>query len=234
MQKFFTIIKSYSSRINRKNFQYIFNRIPLWIWSISRYQSESIEIYVNTDSQEILDYLEETKIAIGIKRCRKHIEWEKNSANQGSPVEDMLQDFCINYTEKAEEPIVLFHVTSPFVELATVMDAISFLEKGYDSVQSVKEIQNFSFKLNDDEISPINYNSEIIQRTQDLSPIYLSNGAFFIARSGDIIRTGKRSPGNSFCYKLNEMESFEIDNIDQLHMARIIAKYISDNQNYNL
>ena len=64
----------------------------------------------------------------------------------------------------------------------------------------------------------------VVQRTQDLEPVFMSLGAFFISRAKDVIKTGRRLPGNCYNYQLNALESIEIDDLDQLNLTRIIAR----------
>ena len=73
--KLFTIIKKDSSRVKRKNFQLIKNNTPLWEWTIQRLQKDN-EIFINTDSEDILKKIKPYKNLIGIKRSQKHVDWE--------------------------------------------------------------------------------------------------------------------------------------------------------------
>ena len=222
--KLFTIIKSNSERIPNKNFQLISKSLPLWKWTINKLRSKENKIFINTDSEDVLNEIENDDDIVGIKRSEKHIMWEKNSKNQGSPVESMYKEFCEKYTSNQNEKVCLFHVTSPFINFETIKNASAYLDKGFDSVQSVKKIQDFVFFNDNGNLKPINFNPDLVQRTQDLVPIYISLGAFFLGRSGEIIKTGRRLPGRCFNYKLNSIESIEIDEYDQLELSRIVAK----------
>jgi len=53
--KLFTIVKENSSRVKNKNFQNISSDIPLWQWTVSRLINENYELYINTDSDKVLD-----------------------------------------------------------------------------------------------------------------------------------------------------------------------------------
>ncbi len=221
---FFTIIKENSQRIKNKNFQIIY-KLPLWEWTINRLSKNNEKIYINTDSEEILKKTISMPNVVVIKRSEKHISWENNSKKLGSPVESMYKEFCEEYIKNKNDKVCLFHVTSPFINIETIFKASLFLDNGYDSVQSVKKIQDFIFfKDNKENIKPINYDMNVVQRTQDLEPVFMSLGAFFISRAKDVIKTGRRLPGNCYNYQLNALESIEIDDLDQLNLTRIIAR----------
>ena len=227
--KFFTIVKEKSERIKEKNFQEITDNIPLWKWTIDNLISENNKIYINTDSKLLLDQIKKKTNIVGIERSQDHIDWENKSYKSGSPVESMLKDFCENFIENKNEKVCLFHVTSPFITLETIQKASSYLDQGFDSVQSVKKIKDFLFFLEGYNAKPINYDPNLVQRTQDLEPVYMSIGAFFISRAKDIIKTGRRLPGRCFNFELNSLEAIEIDDYDQLSLARLIAKNIIKN-----
>ena len=222
--KFFTIVKAKSERIKNKNFQIIHDKTPLWLWTINRILKDSNDkVYVNTDSNEVIEYAKNSRNIIPIIRSQKHRDWEIESKTKGSPVESMFKDFCDEFTSD-EEKVCLFHVTSPFLNKKSILEASNLLDNDYDSVQSVKIIKDFIFKQEDGQIIPLNYDTNIVQRTQDLKPVFMSLGAFFLAKSSQVKKTGKRSPGKNFPYGLNEIESIEIDTQDQLEFARLIAK----------
>ena len=221
--KLFTIVKENSSRVKNKNFQNISSDIPLWQWTVSRLINENYELYINTDSDKVLDKISLMDNVYGISRSEKHIEWEKNSDKIGSPVEDMLIEFCENSSISSSEVICLFHVTSPFIDLLTIEKASKYLSEGYDSVQSVKRIQDFVFMGENEKIIPINYDSSCVQRTQDIPPVFMSLGAFFISTKAKILEERKRLPGRIFNYELDSVKSIEIDYPDDLQLARYVA-----------
>ena len=70
-------------------------------------------------------------------------------------------------------------MTSPFLRQKTLMDAIQFMSKGYDSVTSCNKIRKIAF-LKDKKFKPINFKFKNQHaRTQNLNPIYVLNSAFF-------------------------------------------------------
>ena len=99
-----------------------------------------------------------------------------------SPTPLMIKNFLNNYTEKKNEIIITSHVTSPFVKISTINDALKKM-KTYDSVSSVQKIQNFFYlELSKSKYNPINFNDKVIQKTQTLKKIIHLNGAFFIIK----------------------------------------------------
>ena len=176
--KIFTIIKEDSKRIPNKNFVDV-NGHPLWWHLLS--ELEGLDITVNTDSQKFIKQLEESnlKSISVIKRHQKHVDWENDKSIDSSPVEDMLFDFC--ETLDRSEIVVLTHITSPFLKKQTIFDAVDMLQNDQNSksIHSVHKIQDFVWVKKENEIMPINFKTDRVQQTQDLSQ-YLFQKVLFL------------------------------------------------------
>ncbi len=220
--KIFTIIKEESERIPDKNFVDLAGS-PLWWHLLS--ELEGLDVTVNTDSQKFINQLHNSNLKSIklIKRLRKHIDWENNANIDSSPVEDMLFDFCT--TVDRSEIVVLTHVTSPFLKKQTILDAIEILQKDHKSksIHSVHQVQDFVWLQKASEAVPVNFFTDRVQRTQDLSPILVSKGGFFIARAGDILDQRSRLPEPLLFFPLDHMQALEIDNFEDLEFARILG-----------
>ncbi len=219
--KVFTIIKEESKRIPDKNFIEV-NGHPLWWYLLS--ELDGLDITVNTDSQKFINQLKNSKLKSIkiIKRDQKHIDWENNGSIDSSPVEDMLFDFCKKLDKS--EIVVLTHITSPFLKKETIFDAVNMLHenKNAKSIHSVLKVQDFVWVKKDSEVRPINFSADRVQRTQDLQPILISKGAFFIAKAGDILDQRKRLPDPLIFFPLNHTQGVEIDNFDDLEFAKVL------------
>ncbi|OUU24931.1 MAG: hypothetical protein CBB97_10630 [Candidatus Endolissoclinum sp. TMED37] len=219
--KIFTIIKEESKRIPNKNFIDV-RGYPLWWHLLS--ELDGLDITVNTDSPKFLKQLVNSglKSIQVIERDQKYIDWENDESLDSSPVEDMLFDFC--ETIDRSEIVVLTHVTSPFLKKETIFDAINVLnnDQSANSIHSVSQVQDFTWLIKDNKANPINFFTDRVQRTQDLSLILISKGAFFIAKAGDILDQRKRLPEPLIFYPLNHTQSIEIDNFEDLEFARLL------------
>jgi CMP-N-acetylneuraminic acid synthetase len=118
----------------------------------------------------------------------------------------------------------LTHVTSPFLKKKTIFDAIGMLHNNSKSksIHSVELIQNFVWIKKDCEASPVNFFTDRVQRTQDLAPILVSRGAFFIAKAGDILDQRQRLPDPVIYYPLGHIEGVDIDNFDDSEFAKLL------------
>jgi len=175
--KVFIIIKEKSERIPNKNFQLIGN-LPLWKHLI--YELKEWDVYIDTDSPKIIEECKDLNWVTAYPRKQKFIDFENLDKSKLSPALMMIDNFMDTYVHDNNEIIITTHVTSPFLKSTTLKNAIKKLNEGYDSILSVTKHHEFSWLEQIGDMTPINFNPNIIQKTQDLSPVIMSKGAFFI------------------------------------------------------
>jgi CMP-N-acetylneuraminic acid synthetase len=209
--------------VPRKNFITIDNS-PLWEILIDKLRGE--EVYLNTDSSEILEGCKNKSWVTLIKRNLKHIEMENKS--HISPATDMIFEFLNKFVSDETEIIVTPHCTSPFIKKETILKAIGNMQLGgYDSVEAVTSHQHFAY-LNGE---PVNFDPTVIQKTQNLEPIELSNGAFFAFTKKCFIENQKNRRGKiSLRYSISFPESLEIDSYEDVDILNLL-KERSNNRN---
>tara|TARA_B100000989_G_scaffold298656_1_gene288969 strand:- start:2540 stop:3199 length:660 start_codon:yes stop_codon:yes gene_type:complete len=217
---FFIIIKHNSERIKKKNFKKV-GKNQLWQHLILKLKGK--KVFIDTDSKVILNKCKKDfPWVTAYARDKKFIKLEK-SKNE-SPTLGMIKNFLIKYSKKDNDIIVTTHVTSPFLKLKTIKDAVKKL-KDYDSVAAVTKDYNFAWIENKrKKLIPINFNSKIITKTQNLSPIIQSNGAFFIFKKKTFMKYNNRIGKKPFYYEINYPEALEIDTYEDLYLARKICK----------
>jgi len=124
--------------------------------------------------------------------------------------------------------ILWTHVTSPFVMAEDYDNAVKTyfqkLNEGYDSLMSVKTIQNFLWSKEKNDL--INRMSDIKwPRTQDLMPLYEIDSAFFIASKNNYLNNKDRIGVKPFLMEQSGYKSFDVDWEDDFEMAELIYKH---------
>ena len=215
--KFFVIIKKKSQRIKNKNFVKLGNK-ELWKHLILELRGQ--KVFLDTDSNKVISECKKNfPWVVAYPRKKKFIKFEEK--RNISPVLLMINNFLDNFVKDENEIIVCTHVTSPFLKIKTIKKAIKKLGK-HDSVTSVTKHQEFSWILKYKKFFPINFNPKIVNKTQNLNPIYMSNGSFFIFKKKTFKRYNNRIGKKPFYYELKLPESIEIDNKEDLNLARMI------------
>jgi CMP-N-acetylneuraminic acid synthetase len=217
---FFIIIKKKSQRIKNKNFIKLGSK-ELWKHLVLELKGQ--KVFIDTDSDKIIKECSRYfPWVIAYPRKKKHIEFEEKETI--SPALLMIDNFLKKHVKSNKEIIVTTHVTSPFIKLRTIKKAAKKLKK-YDSVAAVTKYYNFAWlKKKNNKLVPINFNPKEVNKTQNLEPVIMSNGAFFIFRKKTFIKYKNRIGKNPFYYELNFPESIEIDDKEDLDLARNICR----------
>jgi len=65
------------------------------------------------------------------------------------------------------------------------------------------------------------YLDDVVSKTQDLEPVIMGNGAFFIFTKKEFIKNKNRTSENNYFYPINFPESVEIDTLDDFKLAEM-------------
>ena len=120
---------------------------------------------------------------------------------------------------------VLTHVTQPFTKSASIKNALEKVVSGeYDSAFSAVVLQDYMWMNG----RPFNYAMKNIVRTQDLEPIYMETGAFFIFRKEVYTKLGQRIGDKPYIYEIDQFEAVDIDTAEDFQFAESVAVYLSN------
>lgn len=122
---------------------------------------------------------------------------------------------------------VLTHVTQPFTKASSIANALQKVISGeYDSAFSAVMLQDYMWK----DGKPFNYDMKNIVRTQDLDPIYMETGAFFIFRKEVFTELGQRIGIKPYIYEIDQFEAVDIDTAEDFEFAKAVAMYKTANK----
>ena len=120
---------------------------------------------------------------------------------------------------------VLTHTTQPFTKSESIRNALAKVVSGeYDSAFSAIKFQDY-FWVNGE---PMNYDMKNIVRTQDLDPIYMETGAFFIFRKEVFTKLGQRIGKKPYIYEIDQFEAVDIDTAEDFEFAKAVAMYFNN------
>jgi CMP-N-acetylneuraminic acid synthetase len=119
---------------------------------------------------------------------------------------------------------IMTHVTQPFTKADSIKSALTkVINEGFDSAFSAIKIQDYCWYKG----KPLNYNMKDMATTQNLEPIYMETGAFFIFRKEVFTKYHQRIGNNPFMYFVNSFEAIDIDTPDDFEFAESAAQYLS-------
>ena len=211
--KFFIIIKGKSERLSNKNFLDL-GGIPVYKHLLNELKTE--DVYIDTDSDTIFNECKTLSKITCYKRDTKHIELENNIEYAVSPVLLMIENFLHKYVQDENEVIITPHVTSPYITLKTMLEATQMLSE-YDTVCACTEHKEFTYFKGE----AVNFNPNVVSKTQDLEPVVMGNGAFFIFTKKEFMKNKNRTSENNYFYPITFPESIEIDTLNDFRLAEM-------------
>jgi len=218
----FIPVRGGSKSIPRKNIK-LFCGKPLVCWLIEAFETSSLvdEIIIATDSNEIA----ETVNKRGYKKTVIYKRSAENASDTSSTESVMLEYLENNLQLEPDTVFILGQATTPFTETHQIDAAINQLKGGgYDSLISCSVMKKFFW---DKTGSALNYDFNNRPRRQDFTGILTENGAFYISKVGNIIKSRCRLSGKISVFELPEYFLTEIDEPDDWSYAELLMrKYV--------
>jgi CMP-N-acetylneuraminic acid synthetase/mannose-6-phosphate isomerase-like protein (cupin superfamily) len=220
-----------SSRVKKKCLRYLGDKILVQhVIDICKQVKQFDEIYLNSPDIIFKDIAENSNIKFYERRQWQNIEPETN--------DDFMSDFLNNI--KCDY-VIQVNPTSPFITKNTIEDFINFMvNDSVDTGITVKEI-HLGCLLN---MVPLNFKiDEKLKRTQDLTPLTTYSSCMFGFKRNTFLKAIEKYKsavngpiGFTRYYKLNDLESFDIDYEDDFQIAESILeglKYPKNPRYYN-
>lgn len=206
-------IKSKSKRVNNKNFL-LFNGLPLYEHFFKKLIHNKIfdDIYVDTDSEEI----SRCAHSYGFKVIERP-EWLTRDSANGNDL--LLYEAGI---VKADYYIQLF-ITAPFLTCETIKNASNILINSdvYDSVLTVNEEYSW-FWFNG---KPVNYDPEVLPRSQDAQPIIRETTGLYAIRRDVLLKRKCRIGYKPYFLVVDSIEGADLDTNLDFYIAEKILEY---------
>lgn len=226
--KVFSIIpaRSGSKGIINKNITHLCGK-ALIAWSIeaslkSKYITRTI---VSSDGETILQTAKE----YGAEILKRPKEFAQDNSSTESVILHLLESF--NDLALEYDYLILLQPTSPLRDAQDIDKAFETLLKNKaTALISVYEEDNKILKAftqnNSGYIQGIANNQYPFMPRQDLPPVYMSNGAIYIIKISEFLKTQKLLSGQTTFYKMPKAKSLDIDTQEDLNKAK---EYLEQN-----
>lgn len=216
--------RSGSKGIINKNLKKI-EGYSLLEWSIISSKNSNLNnIYLSTDSAEMVEIAERYEIKV--------IERPRNLSDDNASSIDVIKHASEILHLRKNQNIMIIQPTSPFRNSKHINDAINIYDnEDCDSLISVEPTEHCNphrmVKIYNNRIFPLmgETEKEHLPR-QALDKIYLRNGAIYITNV-ELLYKNKIRGDNCIPYEMDKISSINIDIQDDLDYARFIAKKIN-------
>ena len=199
-----------SERIPQKNYRELAGKKLFYYVADTLFKSKIFKkLIINTDSEKIS--------ALALERYSDWVVIHKRPEVLRGDLVSMNK--IIEYDIKKignKYHFLQTHSTNPFLSETTIKAAIKKYEEkvkegNYDSLFSVNAINS---RLYDQQLRPINHESNKLIRTQDLKIVYEENSNLYIFSLDSFLSNGHRIGKSAFPFIMNsdKIESLDIDN----------------------
>lgn len=202
----FIPVRGGSKSIPLKNIREIAGK-PLVYWT-AKAANDCVgidKVFVATDSDRIKEIVESfnlSKVSV--------IGRNKDNASDTASTESAMLEFAANYEF---DTIILIQATSPLLTAEDITGGLAeFSMPDTDSVLSVVRQKRFQWNVDDKGfVVAANYDVYHRPRRQEFNGFLIENGAFYITRKKDLLKSKSRLSGNIRAYEMDESSYFEID-----------------------
>ena len=214
----FIPVRAGSKSIPNKNIKSFCGKpLVYWVTKALQQTMEVDRIIIATDSSLI----EEEVNSFGFSKIEIYRRLSDNAKDNSSTESVMLEYIKKNGVHMSED-FMLVQATSPFTTSDDLKNAIELYRSGkYESVLSCVRIKRFFW--NDDGTSK-NYDYQKRPRRQNFEGDLMENGAFYINKTGNIVKHNNRLSGNVGIFEMPEFTSIEIDESSDWIMAESLMK----------
>jgi CMP-N-acetylneuraminic acid synthetase len=169
------------------------------------------DVHVDSDSEDVIRACGDLDHVTAYKRSNSLI-------GDDVSVCDLIDRFIsINQTD--DDHICQLHVTSPFLDVDILKNAMSLVNRGYDSVVSCNEVQTRFWRKEQYGYCPVNHNPTRLEETQDLPTYYEENSGFYIINVDLFRKTKMRVGMNPYFYPLTFPINLDIDTEDDWNLV---------------
>lgn len=212
-----------SKGIPRKNIVEVLG-VPLVGWTIEvckKCSFYSDNIYVTSDSEEILDYCSKA----GARVIRRPEEISGDLSTSESAISHAIEEI---EKERDFDLVVFLQPTSPLRHPGDLEDSINkFYEEGLDSLFTSCLMEDFFYwKKSGSNFLSVNYDYKNRKRRQEIEETFLENGSFYIFKKSGFILSRNRLFGKIGTFVMESYKKYEVDKKEDLELVEFYLNKI--------
>jgi CMP-N,N'-diacetyllegionaminic acid synthase len=209
-----------SKGIKKKNLREIGKHSLVEIKVLQALNSKISEVYVSTDDEEI------AKVA---SRAGANVLHRSDDlASDTASTDAVLLDVTNQLSLSGSDVIVLLQATSPLMKACRINQCLTQLLDNLElnSVITIKNGHPFMWKKSKIGFEPDGHSRDYRPRRQELTEAGWETGACYAIRADALLEQKVRYPFPTGVIETQFYESLDIDNMDDLNVARALASLI--------
>jgi CMP-N-acetylneuraminic acid synthetase len=211
-----------SQRVPGKNWRLLGGK-PLFCHVVEALQQSGMidQVVIDTDSDTVRSIVLDRLPGVALLNRPGHLRDDR------LPMNDVL----LHTTSRVHADVyVQTHSTNPLLTPQTIAAAVQkFVDSSgiYDSLFGVTKLQQ---RLWDALARPVNHNPAVLQRTQDLSPLYVENSCIYVFSRQSLTAHGNRIGVRPIMFEIDRVEAWDIDEEDDFVIAEMLHQNILQQQ----
>ncbi len=205
----FLPVKGRSERIENKNIKLLDGK-PLFLYTLEKLLKCDFidEVYLDTDSEYIIDLASET----GCKIMKRDAKLATNKT-------DGHKLFINEVNFKDADIYIQILCTSPFIEIETIKKGVDTLKKSdYDSAVLIRKEKLYLW----DDKKP-KYDMNNIPNSVDLNNTIIETMGLYISKKTTALKYNRRFGKNIFFLEASPLESIDVNYKEEFNLATLIA-----------
>ncbi|MEP9390786.1 acylneuraminate cytidylyltransferase family protein [Gordonia sp. VNK1] len=206
-------IKERSERVPGKNFRDL-GGVPLYRHILTTLEQCALvtSILVDTDSRDLSESLSREHPNVSVRMRRP--ELGSSSASMDEVLREAVP--CVD-----SEFVIQLHVTNPLLRSETIDRALELYisEERFGTLISADLILG---RLWTEDSKPVNHDPCVMERTQDMRPVFKENSCFFVFRRDEMVKTGVRCISPVSFFSVSGIESVDIDTEEDFQLASVL------------
>ncbi len=176
------------------------------------------QVFVSTDGEDIATEARNNNGGV----VARPAELANDTASSESAIIHAIESLATAGT--TPEVVVFIQPTSPFIDSGALDRAIARVLAGTeDCVFSAFATYGFLWEASTDGATGVNHDKLQRPRRQDREPHYMETGAFYVFKTQGFLEAKHRFFGRVGIEEVSEKFAVEIDDLDQLETARLLA-----------
>jgi N-acylneuraminate cytidylyltransferase len=218
----FIPVRSGSTRVPGKNFISLAGK-PLYQWIVYHCLKADVfqTVVVDTDSQEIKDWVQELKQEVGGNYHARLWTMDRDPELMQADGNDLIRRHgreCEGY-----DAVFQCFATAPFLSPDTIRRAVHTLQhcSEYDSVLTVRRVAGWFWRAG----VPLNYRSPELPKSQEAEIIQETTGLYGI-RTESLSRYGVRIGRSPRLLEVPEIEALDIDTMVDMGIVQAVGDHV--------
>ncbi len=203
-----------SERVPGKNYRLLGGR-PLFHWIVDTLSAcpEVRQVVIDTDSPTIRD---------GCNQHFPHVRLLERPATLAGGDVPMNEILLHDVTQVDAGLYLQTHSTNPLLRSATIAAAVRRFVESLETHDSLFSVTRRHVRLWDERGCAVNHDPAVLERTQDLAPVFEENSCLYLFTKEGLMARRNRIGATPLMFEIDPLEAWDIDDESDFRVAEAL------------